>query len=545
MTEREPQPLRKTWFVTRPQRDPQFHPEALKALDIATKHFTLHWEGNRQIQAEYERVLIEKGLKQDHISKDASGGRTWAAMLRTFSYIYLDADGYLKPTKAGAEILAGKNERENIVKQLLTLQIPNAYFLDSGFRPKYDEGFKIFPVRFLLRLANQPLLRRTITKDEIALYAMSAKRDEDLEYITNQIVISRTQTVLNKEEAAAEIKNTFEHRARSDSDARTYLENNRDVANTFMLLCEFTGLVEYQRNGNPPCLSVPDELVPVLEKTLAEYDRKYTFREASRYSSLDLLAQANGLSFNSFKVVHNPNVKQATNMSKKIVKAKTILASYPNASDLTYDEIVKILTPYFHLEESCKLALSLDDIQLTSIDDEFATRYLHEASDRQFEDDTGKILSALGFEVIMRPRPVKDSRTNIEILAKYCSNEYCIFDAKNYAENFALSSNLRSIMQSEYIPNYDNFDGGTLTHFGYVTANKFSGDKMLKDITEKAKAVIPNREITGIIISANALLGYLDYCRINDVTMKERKCNLVAAIQNKGYAGYQELIPHA
>ena len=37
-------------------------------------------------------------------------------------------------TKVGREILEGKNERENIIKQILTLQIPNAYFLDSSFR---------------------------------------------------------------------------------------------------------------------------------------------------------------------------------------------------------------------------------------------------------------------------------------------------------------------------------------------------------------------------------------------------------------------------
>ena len=120
MTENEPKD-RKLWFITRPQRDPAFHPEALRALDAVTEHFTLKWKSNRDLQKEYERKLNEVGLKRPNISKDGSGGRTWAAMLRTFSYVYLDTDGYLRLTKVGREILEGKNERENIIKQILIM----------------------------------------------------------------------------------------------------------------------------------------------------------------------------------------------------------------------------------------------------------------------------------------------------------------------------------------------------------------------------------------------------------------------------------------
>ena len=142
----------------------------------------------------------------------------------------------------------------------------------------------------------------------------------------------------------------------------------------------------------------------------------------------------------------------------------------------------------------------------------------------------------------MRPKPVIETKTNIEILAKYSSNEYCIFDAKNYSHVFQLSSGLRSLMHSEYIPNYDKYEGGTLTHYGYVTAGKFSGEKFLNDIAEKSKLVIPDRDITGMIISANALLGYLEYCRIENVSKADRLNTFVEAIQNKGYSKYQEVL---
>ena len=117
-------------------------------------------------------------MKQNNISRDGSGGRTWAAMLKTYSYVYEDEDGYLKPTKVARAILEGRKVPENIRKQVLTLQIPNGYFISSAFRPKYSQGYRIQPVMFLIRLANSTLLDKYITKDEIILFAMTAKRNE-------------------------------------------------------------------------------------------------------------------------------------------------------------------------------------------------------------------------------------------------------------------------------------------------------------------------------------------------------------------------------
>jgi len=40
---------REVMFIPRPERDPQFHPEALKCLEIATNNFSEQWKGNRQL----------------------------------------------------------------------------------------------------------------------------------------------------------------------------------------------------------------------------------------------------------------------------------------------------------------------------------------------------------------------------------------------------------------------------------------------------------------------------------------------------------------
>lgn len=99
---------RTTWFVTRPQRDPNYFPNALEALKIATNNFKEKWNSNRSIQKEYEVVLADKKLKRANISNDGSGGRTWVAMLRTYSLVYLADDGRLVPTKVGLALLEGR-----------------------------------------------------------------------------------------------------------------------------------------------------------------------------------------------------------------------------------------------------------------------------------------------------------------------------------------------------------------------------------------------------------------------------------------------------
>src|SRR5699024_9681578 len=140
--------MRKVWFITRPERDPKFHIDALHSLQVATSNFSVKWHGNREVHKKYEYILASEGLKRQNISDDGSGGRTWTAMLRTFGYLYLNNKGYLVLTKVGKKILESEQVWANISKQILTFQIPNAYFLDSSFKPKYEDGFQIRPARF-------------------------------------------------------------------------------------------------------------------------------------------------------------------------------------------------------------------------------------------------------------------------------------------------------------------------------------------------------------------------------------------------------------
>jgi hypothetical protein len=171
---------RKIWFITRPERDPKFHRDALLALKDATSDFSIKWTRNRAAHLNYERELNRRGIKRENLSNDGSGGRTWAAMLKTFAYVFTDENGFLIPTKVGQKIIEGVKVRDNVTKQILTLQIPNSYYLETGFRPQFEEGFRIRPARFIIKLVNQPQLDFYLTKEEITYFALTAKNDNEV-----------------------------------------------------------------------------------------------------------------------------------------------------------------------------------------------------------------------------------------------------------------------------------------------------------------------------------------------------------------------------
>lgn len=523
--------MRKVWFITRPERDPKFHRDALQALQIATNNFSVVWRKNRDVHRKYEYILNSHGLKRNNISHDGSGGRTWAAMLRTFGYVYLNNEGYLVLTKVGKAILNGHKVWENISKQILTLQIPNAYFLSSGFKPKFEDGFQIRPARFLIHLVNQQILNYYVTKEEITFFALTAKRDSDLFEVTQKILEFRNASEEKKEEMKREIAYKFDHRKRSDSVARDFEQAHGDVAHTFMMLCDYTGLVDYVRRD---ALRLPSEKRDHTTKVLNYFDSRYPFNK--RYLiSLERFSENAGLDIDSYKATPYGSLPPATNKRKSIMKVKKLLSSYPSIHELTIDEIINILQQEFSPNEAKKIASKLHEQTFEVLNEDFVESYLNENDNRKFEDKTGQILKALGFEVEMRPTPKADVLTEIEILMHVDQNTICIIDAKNYKDKFRLTSNLANHMAVEYIPNYDGYKGKTVAYFGYVTVNNFTGEGQLKQITKKANKYNPNINATGAIFTAKALLGFLDYCLDNNLNKVERKKKFISLFKNKGY----------
>ncbi|MDY7433500.1 AlwI family type II restriction endonuclease [Bacillus sp. V26] len=529
---------RKVWFITRPERDPHFHSNAIKALAEATDNFTIKWQGNRDAHKRYETVLASKGLKRNNISNDGSGGRTWCAMLKTFAYCYINIDGFVKPTKAGHALINGIKEYENVKKQILTLQIPNAYFMESGFRPKFTSSFRIRPARFLIKLVQRADLNYHLTKEEITYFVLTAQQDKEQDKVAERIIQYRKSSTFDKEQMKQEIAVNYDHRARNDHAARDYYQAHSDVAHTFMLLCEYTALVEYQRRE--AVLKTNQHLANEALKILDYYDERYPFN--TRYLiSIERMAQNNGLDVDSYKASNFGEMKPANNQEKKQNKIEAVLNAIPNASELTEEELFSHFLSTFGPKEAKKIVkkLTFQKTEISSIPSAFVEKYLGELTPAEFEKETLKIFEAIGFETVYQPK-VNDKQTEIEILLKY-EDKCGIIDTKYYQNGFALSQNLANYMASEYILNYLQYEGKQLSFYGYVTSEKFSGDKKLSSITSLSRKLV-GREIEGIMITRKVLIGFLDYCVENELTKNERVEHFISNIQNRGFNNLQEFL---
>ena len=343
---------RKVWFITRPERDPQFHAEAIRALAESTNNFTTKWQGNREAHKRFEEVLATKGLKRNNISNDGSGGRTWCAMLKTFAYCYINHDGYVKPTKVGESLINGVKEYVNVKKQILTLQIPNAYFLESGFRPKFAPTFHIRPARFLIRVVQSTMLNFYVTKEEITYFVLTAQHDNDLDKTIARIIKFRTSDDATKEALKQEVAVAFDHRSRNDHAARDYFQAHSDVAHTFMMLCEYTGLVEYIRGDS--LLKIAPDLIEEAQKVLAYYDERYPFNTRYLISS-ERMAQNNGLDIDGYKANDFGSIKPANNQGKFQNKINGIINNLPNAIEMTKDELLSYFIPVFGPRDANKI----------------------------------------------------------------------------------------------------------------------------------------------------------------------------------------------
>ncbi|MCY8466768.1 AlwI family type II restriction endonuclease [Bacillus atrophaeus] len=526
---------RKVWFITRPERDPHFHADAVKALAEATENFTIKWLGNREAHKHYEKVLASRGLKRNNISNDGSGGRTWCAMLKTFAYCYIDGEGLVKPTKSGKALINGTKEYENVKKQILTLQIPNAYFMEAGFRPKFEAGFRIRPARFLIKLVQRPDLQYHLTKEEITYFVLTAQHDKQLDEVAARIIAYRNagqdEQRLMKQEVAVE----YDHRARNDNAARDYYQAHSDVAHTFMLLCEYTALVEYQRGE--AVLKTDPTLVGEAQNVLSYYDSRYPFN--ARYLiSVERMAQNSGLDVDSYKASNLGVVKPASNQGKIQGKIEAILNDIPNSTEMTREELLPYFVPSFGPRNAQKVVdgIRFQVREMGSVPEAFVEKYLGELTPAEFEKETLKIFEAIGFEAVYQPK-VDGKKTEIEILLTH-EDKCGIIDTKHYPSGFVLTQNLANYMASEYIPNYLQFENRQLFFYGYVTSSKFSEQKKLKSITTLSSKLV-EREIEGFMMTREVLIGFLDYCIENELSKKERVELFLARIQNKGFSDLQ------
>lgn len=190
--------------------------------------------------------------------------------------------------------------------------------------------------------------------------------------------------------------NYFDHRKRIDWKARDFEATHEDVAHTFMMICDYTGLVNYVRGD---ALRLPTDKHESTSETLNYYEDRYPFNK--RYLiSLERFAENAGLDVDSYKASAFGSLPPATNRGKSIRKVHRLLASYPLIQELTIEEITQILVQEFSPNEAKRFAYELHHYTYEALNEDFVESYLLEEDNRVFEDKTGDILKAIGFKVV-------------------------------------------------------------------------------------------------------------------------------------------------
>lgn len=214
---------RNYWWVTRPKRKLILIPDLLKIFSAVAEG--QKWEGNRPLQLEFEQALRKYEWKAQNVSRDGSGGRTYAAMLYMLGLWFEDENG-VQITNAGKELIADNPPVPILTKQLLDYQFPSAYSIKSQINVSRE--YHIQPFRFILRLFIEKDIDE-LTQNEIAFCLLPyAKKDTDIdkcyslieEYRKDPEPVVRTAT----------------------ADSGTTEDNLRNIGNTIVNQLEYTGL---------------------------------------------------------------------------------------------------------------------------------------------------------------------------------------------------------------------------------------------------------------------------------------------------------------
>lgn len=277
----------KLWWVTRPTRDLHDLEESLKCFARLAEG--QKWRRNRKL---HQRFEVENPAKTSHSGSHGSrgsGGRTWAAWLRSWGMWYDDENVTL--TDAAKMIISAKDKtyvHKQIVHMIMTFQITSAYH-ESLRAGNYSE-FRVFPFRFILKL----LLDKDVSHlslDEMGLFLLPVKNHSEYASTVSKITDWRNKCTdaqarerLMKRLISSHMKKYRGERADSPGTPDGYWRSVRDVANTFAVNIRYvTEIIYDNRRG---VLRVPDEDADSALTLLKKYEdgrfsTLYEFSEAT------------------------------------------------------------------------------------------------------------------------------------------------------------------------------------------------------------------------------------------------------------------------
>ncbi len=478
------------WTLPRPTRDLHDLESALKSFAVIAKG--KKWRGNRDLQKQFEGKIPHK---TEHVGDYGSGGRTWAALLRVYGLWYDDTNVTI--TSAGQVLISGKNVYEQIVRLILSFQIPSAY----SEHQKMEDGFKIFPFCFILDLLLDDRLEY-LAQEEIALFVLNVKTPSEYEQTVSEILKYRKQKdqdgrdLKERESLIKEHMSLYRPNKRTDSpkDVKGQWQYINDFANTFVNHVRFLHEVEYDRSNGK--ILIKNDKKKSFSEMLYQHKAKHPFSTLYKYSERRY-AEHYGLQFDRSKATKkltSPQTRGAKRFKK--IKDAYIDIKKTNAS-LSAPKVVELLVQKTGIsdEEIGEIISENPELSLVNIgniDVAFAEYYLEcggsGVDDQIFENMTRDIFTEMGFptkkENLKRRR--KGVKPAIDGLIKNSQAlKSGILECKS-GEKYSFPIGDCEKMKNIYIQNFLKHceDGNeySLDFFMYVIGKKMTGLNNFEDI---------------------------------------------------------------
>lgn len=421
------------WVNTRPKRKLILIPDILRVFESVASG--QEWHGNRKLQLEFEKALTDAKWKAQNISRDGSGGRTYAALLFMLGLWFEDENG-VQITNAGEDLIDNNPPAEILTKQLMNLQYPSPYSIKSSVN--VSSNIKIHPHRFIVRLFIEKGFSE-ITQDEIAFCLVPfCESDRDIE-------------------KAVELINEFRESPESVTEkaverAQTSEDNLRNIGNTFVNQLEITGF--FIERDELKSLSVKHDKKDEISDYLSNMRQSF-IQDPSDSATFQMRYGSGIKKSKDYRYSQAEPMAISPNERKILVTYYTLLANEP-ISSINSALISKISIMTGAGEKTVESVLN----KLASKPklNRFEEKYLQlskggRETATEFEVLTTGIFSDQGFGF---PSEWIGSKGNVPDIIVYIDTQnkkHGIIDTKAYKE-YSLSNDHRNRMLSNYIPKF-------------------------------------------------------------------------------------------
>lgn len=501
------------WNMTRPTRRLRTIIEAMPVF----KKIAENKEWTRDIQAEFEKELAKSNVKTDGMTREDSGGkRTWAVYPKIFGLWYEDNNQKVVITQGGEIVARGGHEAVKQVRhQILRFQWPNR--TQEHKTQKMDEGFKIFPYRFIIKLLLDKRIGYLLTS-EIALFVLPVKTEDQIESVVRIIlqfreIYQKDKIPLSKRKDLIEKHKELRPDKAADRSymAEDHLRYIKDLANTFMNHLEiFEGIIhEKSSSSNENQIGIDPDSEVKMKDLIAYYDRRFPLSSIGKFEDVKWFVENYGNRYDRQKASRKttkPKTKNAKDLD--LVKEKSIEIFGEKASVSTAEIVTEISKRTGMNENQIKTIIAQNSEEFEfykSGDNLFVKKYLQIAINgdkhEEFEEMTREIFRSFGFPT--DKISISTSTGNqLEIDGFVQKNTSSgIIDAKS-GKKFACGNKEVGIMK-DYIAGFRKYHYKStdykLEFFAYIYGNKFENMSNLRRISAETK-------IQGAAISAHELL---------------------------------------